>query len=312
MSEAARAFLDSLAEDQRAKALYSFDDRERMNWFYTPVARKGLALKEMTSTQRALAFALLNAGLSQRGYIKALTIISLEEILHVLEGGEGPVRDPDLYFLTIFGEPAEAGTWGWRMEGHHVSQNFTIVNGRVVCAPSFFGANPAVVREGARSGLRTLPQEEDLARALIHSMNPGQRKTAVVQKTAYRDILTSNSRRAALDGEPSGLKATRMEVYQHELLGELLDEYVHNMPQQIAEARRERVAEAGEDIYFAWAGGVEAGEPHYYRIQSSTFLVEYDDTQNGANHIHSVWRDFDGDFGRDLLREHYQSSHAKL
>jgi len=162
---------------EAAKALHSFDDQERLNWFYTPVARKGLALKEMTSTQRALAFALLSAGLSQHGYIKALTIISLEEILHVLEGGEGPVRDPDLYFFTIFGEPAEAGTWGWRMEGHHVSQNFTIVNGRVVCAPSFFGANPAVVREGVRSGLRTLPQEEDLARALIQS-SVGRRSKA--------------------------------------------------------------------------------------------------------------------------------------
>jgi hypothetical protein len=312
MSEAAKAFLDSLAEGPRAKALHSFDDQERMNWFYTPVARKGLALKEMTSTQRTLAFALLSAGLSQRGYIKALTIISLEEILHVLEGGEGPVRDPDLYFFTIFGEPAEAGTWGWRMEGHHVSQNFTIVNGRVVCAPSFFGANPALVREGTRRGLRTLAQEEDLARALIHSMDPGQRQAAVVQKTAYADILTSNSRRAALDGEPSGLKATRMKGYQHEMLGGLLDEYMSNMPQQIADVRHERVVEAGDDIYFAWAGGLEAGEPHYYRIQSSTFLVEYDDTQNDANHIHSVWRDFDGDFGRDLLKEHYQSSHAKL
>jgi hypothetical protein len=309
MSDAARAFLDSLDAEQLRKAALPFDDQERMNWFYTPVPRKGLPLKEMSSTQRALAFALLSAGLSQRGSIKALTIISLEEVLHVLEQGAGPVRDPDLYFVTIFGEPSEDGTWGYRVEGHHVSQNFTVVNGRVIDAPSFFGANPAQIREGPRRGLRALAREEDLARELVRSLDPNQRCTAVVEQTAYPDILTKNSRQAALNGEASGLAAAQMNAEQKETLQTLLEEYAGNVPEELAHARQEQIHGAGNDLYFAWAGGIEPGQPHYYRIQSPRFLIEYDNTQNNANHIHSVWRDFDGDFGGDLLKDHYRSSH---
>lgn len=309
MSDAATAFLNSLEPEQRAKALHDFDDQERMNWFYTPVPRKGLPLKEMTATQRALAFALLSAGLSRRGTIKAMTIISLEEVLHIIEQGTGPVRDPDLYFFTIFGEPSEDGTWGCRVEGHHVSQNFTIVNGKVISTPSFFGANPAQIREGPRKGLRALAYEEDLGRDLVRSLDPGQRGTAIVEQTAYADILTKNSRRAALHGEPSGLPAAKMSAEQKETLRKLLEEYAGNMPQEMAQLREEQIHSAGDDLHFAWAGGIEPGQPHYYRIQSPSFLVEYDNTQNNANHIHSVWRDFDGDFGRDLLQDHYRSSH---
>jgi len=309
MSDAATAFLNSLAPEQRAKAAREFDDPERMNWFYTPVARKGLPLKEMTATQRALAFALLSAGLSRRGTIKAMTIISLEEVLHVLEQGIGPVRDPDLYFFTIFGEPSEDGTWGYRVEGHHVSQNITVVNGKVIGTPSFFGANPAQIREGARKGLRALAYEEDLGRDLVRLLDPDQRSTAIVEPTAYADILTKNSRQAALHGEPSGLPAAKMNAEQKETLQRLLEEYAQNMPEELAQSRQQQIHRAGDNLYFAWAGGIEPGQPHYYRIQSSSFLLEYDNTQNNANHIHSVWRDFDGDFGRDLLQEHYRSSH---
>ena len=309
MSDAAITFLNSLDAEQRAKAWFAFDDQERMNWFYTPVARRGLSLKEMTATQRALAFALLSAGVSRRGYIKAMNIISLEEVLLQLEQGSGPVRDPDLYFFTIFGEPSATGSWGYRVEGHHVSQNFTVVHGKVAGTPSFFGANPAEIREGSRKGLRTLAYEEDLGRALVQSLDREQRGAAIVDETAYADILTKNSRQAALRGEPSGLPVAKMNAVQKETLHRLLDEYAHNLPHELAQSRRERIEASGDDLYFAWAGGIERGEPHYYRLQSPSFLVEYDDTQNDANHIHSVWREFDGDFGRDLLAAHYESSH---
>ena len=310
MSDAATAFLHSLSPEQHVKTVLAFDDEERMNWYYTPVPRKGLPLKEMTSTQRALALALLNAGLSQRGYIKAMTIISLEEVLHVLEQGTGPVRDPDLYFFTIFGEPSENGTWAYRVEGHHVSLHFTIVNGRVIGTPSFLGANPAMIQDGPRKGLRTLPREEDIARELIRSFDAGQLRTAIVDETAYPDILTKNSRRAALDGEPSGLPSNQMNERQNGMLLRLLQEYANNMTDPLAQVRREQIDSSVDHLHFAWAGGAEPGQPHYYRVQSPTFLVEYDDTQNNANHIHSVWRDFNGDFGRDVLKDHYLASHS--
>ncbi len=309
MTDAARALLNALTPEQRSRIQFAIDDSERMNWFYTPVKRQGLPVRDMQPYQRKLAFGLLAAGLSQQGYIKATTIMSLEEVLRVIEQGKGPVRDPDLYFFSIFGEPSETGVWGYRVEGHHVSQNFTVVNGKVAGAPSFFGANPEEVKDGPRKGLRTLPREEDFGRDLIKSLTAAQRDTAIVDKQAYRDILTTNSRQAALEGRPTGLQATRMTAQQRRMLNEIIGEYAYNMPDPIAQARLEEAKAAGGNLWFAWAGGIERGQPHYYRVQSPSFLIEFDDTQDHANHIHSVWRDFNGDFGRDLLKEHYQTSH---
>jgi hypothetical protein len=309
MAETANRFLASLTAEQRAKATFKFEEDERQNWHFVPIERKGLPLREMTAAQKHLATALLSAGLSQQGYLKAETIMSLEDVLKAIEHGTGPERDPEKYFVSIFGEPSATGTWGYRVEGHHLSQNYTVVSGRVVGAPSFFGSNPAEVRDGPRKGLRTLGGEEDLGRAVIKSLDPEQRKTAIVDAQAYKDILTFDSRQAALKGQPSGLQASKMNAKQFDLLMALLEEYAQNMPEQLAQAREEQIKKAGKDIYFAWAGGIEKGDPHYYRVQTASFLIEYDDTQNNANHIHSVWRDFNGDFGVDLLKQHYQSSH---
>jgi hypothetical protein len=309
MAEAANRFLASLTPEQRAKATFAFEVDERQNWHFVPIERKGLALREMTSAQKHLATALLSAGLSQQGFLKAESVMSLEDVLRVIEHGTGPERDPEKYFVSIFGTPSAGGTWGYRVEGHHLSQNYTVVGGHVAGAPSFFGANPAEVREGPRKGLRVLAAEEDLGRAVIQSFDPEQRKTAIVDAQAYKDILTFDSRKAALKGQPSGLQASKMNAKQFELLTTLLEEYARNMPDQIAESREEQIKKAGKDIYFAWAGGIEKGEPHYYRVQTASFLIEYDDTQNDANHIHSVWRDFNGDFGVDLLKLHYETSH---
>jgi len=309
MSECANRFLNSLTPEQKAKTTFAFDDAERVNWAFVPLERKGLRLDEMTSYQKQLAYSLLSAGLSQVGFTKAVTIMSLDDVLKVMEKDDGKRRNPEKYYFSIFGTPSDKGTWGYRVEGHHCSQNYTVVNGKVMDAPSFFGANPAEVREGPRAGLRVLGQEEDLGREVIASLDPEQRKTAIVDATAPKEILTSNNRTAALKGQASGLPASKMNAQQLEKLNNLLEMYAQNMPEQIAQYREEQVKKAGKNITFAWAGGVNKGDPHYYRIQSPAFLIEYDNTQNNNNHIHAVWRDMTGDFGEDLLKAHYQASH---
>jgi hypothetical protein len=321
MTECAKRFLAALDDNQRGKATLPFDGDERMNWHYIPNnvhtsfdslgERKGLPLREMSPYQRHLASALLAAGLSQTGYIKAVTIMSLDEVLKLMEHGTGPYRDPDNYFFSLFGSPSDSGTWGYRVEGHHLSQNYTIVNGKVVDGPSFFGANPAEVRQGPRKGLRTLAGEDDLGYELIQNLDEPQRKIAIVDATAYGDILTAASRTAALKGQPSGLSAAKMNARQFDALMTLVGEYSNNVPRELAAARIAQMNRAGKNVFFAWSGGVNRGDPHYYRVQTATFLIEFDDTQDNANHIHSVWRDFNGDFGRDMLQEHYQASHAR-
>ena len=309
MAGAAKAFLDSLWKEQRERATFKPEDDERSNWFYTPVPRKGLPLREMTGGQRQLAMALLSTGLSQNGFAKSTTIMSLEEVLASMEPAGSNRRDPDGYFFSVFGEPSEKGAWGYRVEGHHLSLHFDIVDGKLSGTPSFFGSNPAHVLQGRRKGLCALPKEEDLGRELIQGLTPEQPTTAVILAAAPADILTEHSRQAALTGQPNGIQIGALNAAQGDTLQALLREYCDNMTDAIAGFRKDQIRKAGNHLWFAWAGGIQPGEPHYYRIQSPDFLVEFDDTQDHANHIHSVWRDFKGDFGRDLLAEHYQDSH---
>ena len=313
MVESANRFLAALNQDQRGKAVFRFDDEERLNWHFIPRARKGLPIKEMTEDQRKLAHAFLKSGFGQKGYLKATTIMDLEPVLREIEKGTGPVRDPELYYFSVFGEPTLKGPWGWRVEGHHISFNFTVVDGAMVATtPGFFGANPAEVREGPKQGLRALAAEEDLARALLRALDEKQRTQAVFNQVAPNDIVSFNSKKAD-PLAPDGVQFNVLNARQRKMLEGLIDEYLTRMPEDVAGERREKLRKAGlEKVYFAWAGSGEPKSPHYYRVQGPTFLIEYDDTQNNANHIHSVWRDFDGDFGRDLLREHYQNSpHGK-
>ena len=308
IADTASRFLASLSAEQRHKATFQFQDEERLNWHFIPRERKGIPWREMTPTQQHLAHALLSAGLSQQGYIKAATVMSLEEVLRILENDSGELRNPGKYYISVFGTPSAKAVWGYRVEGHHLSLNYTLVNGVVTGNPSFFGANPAEVREGPRQGLRTLARVEDLARSLLDALPPEQQKVAIVDAKAYPDILTEASRKAALSGQPNGLSAAAMTAAQRDRLHALLAEYAGDFPEPLAQARLERVKSAGKVIHFAWAGVKERGGPHYYRVQGPTFLVEYDNTQNNANHIHSVWRDFDGDWGLDLLKKHYESA----
>jgi hypothetical protein len=324
MANAAQAFLNSLWGDQKAKVTYPFEDDQRQDWHFVPMplagsqvpgtskGRKGLSFGEMQPFQRELATALLAAGLSQTGFIKAQSIMSLDQVLLLMEqGAGGNRRDPDNYYVTIFGTPAATGTWGYRVEGHHVSQNYTIVNGTIVDAPSFFGSNPAEVRVGPRKGLRVLAAEDDYGYEVIESLDAAQRNTAVVDKTAYKEIITSDSRKAALGGQPNGLAASKMTAAQYEKLLSLVEVYADNVPPQMAAQRMEKARkQPKEATFFAWSGAIERGGLHYYRIQTPGFLIEFDETQDNGNHIHSVWRDYQNDFGADLLKMHYEASHA--
>lgn len=314
MADAANNFLDSLEDTQKAKASIDLKDEERRNWHYIPKPfegpkmRHGLPMMEMRDDQKALTFALLSTAMSHRGFAQAATIMSLERVVWELEN-QAPKRRADGYYVSVFGKPAPGKTWGWRIEGHHVSVNFTIVEGKVVSVtPNFFGANPAAVKSGSRKGLRVLAAEEDLARALLKSLDQGQRKVAVIADKAPRDVVAPiEPKISPLEGK--GLVAEKMNAEQQKMLRALIGEYVHRLRPMLADADLKKIDSAGfGKILFVWAGGSERGEGNYYRVQGPTFLLEYSNTQNDANHAHAVWRDFDGDFGVDVLKEHYSKS----
>ena len=310
MAAAADSFLAALSPEQRERASFAFEADERLRWHFIPVEmfeRRGVMLKEMNTTQRELAHALLRAGLSQRGYMTATQVMELEDVLQALEGGGRFARDRDEYLFSVFGTPADDAAWGWRFEGHHVSLHFTIVDGvAAVGSPAFVGANPAEVREGPQRGRRVLGDREDAARALLESLDASQLGIATIGDVAPRDIVTGTE--LEIDPlAPVGVSASALSAAQRGLLMDLIEVYASMMADDMADRRAQQLREAGPDqITFAWAGGFERGEPHYYRVQGPTFLIEYDNTQNDANHVHSVWRDFDGDFGRDLLRDHLE------
>jgi len=308
MAEGAGRLLRALTPELQSQVRLPFDSDERMNWHYIPRDRKGVSFKAMTPGERRLADSLLTTGLSHRGMKKALDIMYLDQIL--FEREQRAIRDPELYFVSIFGEPGPSGHWGWRVEGHHLSLNFTVEDGRVVSAsPAFLGANPAIVRGGAQEGMRALAGEEILGRELLNRFGEKDRVKVVIQAEAPRDIVTEASRRAEI-GEPAGLSYAAMTAEQREAIVRIIGFYAERMRPEIARDEMGRIQEAGYDgIHFAWAGGASAGEPHYYRIHGPTFLIEYDNTQNDANHIHTVWRDLEDDFGgADVLADHYRTS----
>jgi hypothetical protein len=304
--------LGSLSKEQRGRILFPADHDERRNWHYIPRPRKGLPLLEMDGSQQKLAHRLIASGLSRSAYSKAMAIMSLEKILKDLEGAARVhERDSDLYFITVFGNPSDASPWGWRVEGHHVSFNFLVVGyGDIASAPHFFGANPARVPDGQPlAGFRILAAEEDLARRLLASLDPAQHSRAVVSSDAPGDILTRAEVHVKADA-PVGLALSEMAPPQEEILTRLILEYANRMPREVAEARMEEIDKDGRGhIHFVWAGPGEPGRPHYYRLHGPGFLVEYDNTQDHANHIHSVWRDLRNDWGEDLLTRHYRNSH---
>lgn len=310
MATAAADWLAALTPAQRQQAVFPVTNEERENWHFVPRARPGVPLKDMTEPQRDRARALVASALSQRGQLATEAIIALEDVLFVMEGNAR--RDRGLYYFTVFGAPGDARAWGWRLEGHHLSLNVLVVaKEHVAVTPMFFGTNPAEVRiEHARKGQRALAAEEDLGRALLLALDPAQQAVALIATQAPADIITGNDRVARL-AAPTGLAYARMTPAQQEALRALVEVYAQRLRPELAARELRKIADRGWDaVHFAWAGGRHRGEAHYYRIHGPHFVIEYDNIQNQANHIHTTWRDFDGDFGRDLLREHYATDHA--
>jgi len=318
MASAAGAWLDSLNNEQRGKATFAFSNSDqRETWHFVPGnnfaqtydrPRMGLTYIQMAPEQRHLADVLLATGLSASGYVKAKTIMSLEDILRIKEADVTGRRDPYKYHYSIFGEPSEDGEWGYRVEGHHLSLHYTLEGGKLIStSPTFFGANPHEVDISPRKGLRPLGAEEDLAFELVDSLTPEQKEKAIVADEAYRDILTSADTRARLENQPTGIPAAELTGAQMQTLMALIEEYASNVPAEVKAARMEQARDVDvSEMYFAWAGATEPGIGDYYRIQTPTFLIEYDNTQNDANHTHTVWRDYANDFGRDLLALHHR------
>lgn len=310
MSTASKQFADSLTAEQRAQAVIPYDDAKRLDWHFIPKAeRKGLQVKNMTEPQRKLAHALLASGLSHLGYDKAVTVMSLEAILRDLEKARtnAPLRDPERYYFTIFGEPGMSAKWGWSVEGHHLSLNFAVSDGQVATTtPTFYGANPATVMGdyavGPKKGTRVLRKEEELAFDLLKSLDDQQRKTALIADKAPNDIRGPVGP-AAPQASAQGVSAKAMKEEQRKTLRALITAYTENMKPEVAAARWDAIERGGfEAIHFAWAGADKPGVGHYYVVQGPSFLIEFVNTQpdsagNPANHIHSVWRNMAGDFG---------------
>ncbi|HYE18391.1 MAG TPA: DUF3500 domain-containing protein [Tepidisphaeraceae bacterium] len=326
MADAANKLLASLTPEQKAAASFPFGptdlkeavaakDNERLNWHFVPKPRKGLTLKSMTPEQRDLAKAMVKTGLSDSGTDKLYAIMSLEDVLKAIEPGppKSPARDSEMYFWSLFGKPGDPKeAWGWRVEGHHFCANFTVVHGKGAAGgPAFFGTNPGEVRDGPKKGLRVLAEEEDLGRALVKSLTPDQQKKAIISATAYKDILTMADREAKLKAGFEGIPFGELTDGQKSAVTKLIDVYTARFRPELAADDVARMRAAGlEKIHFAWAGELEPGKGHYYRVHGPTFLIEYDNTQNNANHVHSVYRDLQNDWGGDLLKKHYEQSHG--
>jgi len=303
-------FLNSLTEEQRSKTQLPFDDLSRNEWHFLPGAmwpRAGIQLYELNENQKILIFKLLKANLSKTGYDKTLKIMDLENVLAEISG-DTIFRDSEKYSIAFYGNPEKDAIWAWTFEGHHVSFNFTVVDGKVSIAPRFMGASPAFIKEGPRKGERVLAHEEDYGILLINMLSPEQQEKAIFQNVAFFDLVTSNAAEVSPLNQV-GIKVGELNKKQQSVLIGLLNEYLSTMPTQLAEKRLKSLeSEELGDIHFGWAGSTQLGKPHYYRVQGKTFLIEFDNSQNDANHVHLVWRDFNGDFGRDLIMEHYKNS----
>ena len=311
MGEAATKFLASLTADQRAKAALPYDDKRRIAWHFIPLEgdkeREGLKVREMTPEQRTAAFALLKSALSEVGYGKATKIMELESLLFELQKGKGgPIRDSERYYFVVYGAPTNTGKWGLSIEGHHLSLNFVVDKGQVInSTPTALCANPAVVMNenvpSIKKGTRVLAKEETLAFELLSSLTADQKKVAVIADKSPAEVRAAGEPQPPTDAAV-GLAAEKMSGQQRSILQSLLDEYCNALPADVAKHRHEAIEKQGlGQVCFAWAGAQKEGDGHYYRVQGPTFLLEFVNTQpdsagNPANHIHSVWRDMQGDF----------------
>lgn len=315
--ETALNLINSLSEENKQAACYALKDSNSTKWHYLPWSsyeRPGIPLKILTATQKENVNQLLQFFLSKKGYEKTQAIIALEDILSVIENNPTK-RDKEQYYLSFYGEPSPEAPWAFHFQGHHVSLNFTVIKDKVAYTPRFFGANPAKVLSGPQKGLRVLKAEEDLAFELVNGLTANQKQKAVFEDKSFWDIQSTNlpdvsSSIPALESiMGKGLPLKEMNVEQQTLLLNLIGEYISAVPENVAKERMETIKkEEMDNIAFGWTGATEPGTGHYYFIKGKAFLIEFDNTQNNANHIHTVWRDYDGDWGKDMIRDHYKNS----
>ena len=311
------AWLATLDPGQRGRAMFAFEDPERFVWAYTPGERAGLALRDMRPQQREAAMAVVDAAMSERGAREVRGIVALESVLGAIEREQGRRdwrrRDPELFWFAVFGDPSTADAWSWRIGGHHIAIQLTLIGDRVIAStPSFLGSNPAVVPSGPTAGSRVLTGEETLARKLLLGLSPEARAVAIVDQVAPPDIYSGNGARADLRSIPRGIRHDDVDPAGRDRLDALIRYYVERAADDVASADWERIVGSGlEATTFAWAGPTEPGRGHYYAVRGERFLIEYDNTQNGANHIHAVWRHLENDWGDDVLGAHYRTAHRR-
>lgn len=311
----ANRFIGLLNEAQKTETVFPFDVEERYNFHFVPIKRRGITFNEMNSEQKESAFDLLRSCIGAETFQKTNEIMQLENVLKELEKRkpEDRYRDPGNYHFTIFGTPSNKTIWGWRFEGHHISFNFSFNKQTLVAGtPGFLGSNPAIVLSGPQTGKQVLKQETIRGFALLNSLTNSQLKKTIIDTVAFADILTFDKRKVLL-GKPAGIRYSELNKEQQTLMLHLIELYVHRYKQDFAEQMMKEIHKEGlENIWFAWAGHTKPviGKGSYYRVQGPTIVIEYDNTQNNANHVHSVVRDLKRDFGGDLLLEHYKKGHS--
>lgn len=313
MQAAASALLESLDAGQRQAVWGRLSQAEQDDWTYLPGERPGLLLGELAVEQRELAFDLLHTAFSRRGVCDLLMVMRTEDIRRELSPADPtplPHLDPP-YWLRILGTPS-AEPWSWRISGHHLVAHATVVGDRVATTPQFFGAQPAEVGSGPHRGFQSLPREQDLARELVLILEDDQRRLATASATAPEDILSGQDA-SVLSFPAVGLSRSGMDRRQGDLLEALVRQYLDRSPAAVADQAWSEISEAGwDDVRFTWSGGLERGTGHYYAVTGPTFVLEYDNTQESGNHVHSVWRDRQRDFGADLLAQHYAAHHGAV
>ncbi|MBT3943579.1 MAG: DUF3500 domain-containing protein [Chloroflexi bacterium] len=314
MAQAAKALVAEIGGDNRFQ--FEFGNEQRLEWDYRPHVRAGVPLMDMSSTARTAAMRLLEVSVGARANEKANSIMAMESTLADHEaldgtGVAGRPRDPARYYFVVYGNPGGNEPWGWQVDGHHVSLNYTIVDSEYVAVtPTFFGSNPARSLHGANAGFRPLPEEEDVGRGLLHALTDDQKKIALPDPVAPSDIMTDSAARVT-PGQPVGITLSSLDDPQRDRLVDLIHVYVDRMTEEIATNQWKKIEDDGLDtVTFAWKGGPSVGDPHYYAVQGPRFLIEYDNTQNDSNHIHSVWRDYISDWGDDMLGKHYAEASA--
>ena len=312
LSEKANTFLNTLTPELKAQTVYPLKDELRFTINFVPVPRKGPTFHDFSETQTKAALDLLRASVSEEGYNKATAIMELEKVLVVIEkqAPESTYRDPLNYHFLIFGDPSPKGAWGWRFEGHHCTISFAATDGKIISStPSFFGTNPGIVNIDLQRGKEVLKQETNLGFALVNSLNESQLKKARFAEAAPKEIITGNNRKAT-PVEPLGISYKKLNKQQQKSFLDLLDVYVKNYELGFSKTLMDKITKAGiENLSFAWAGGLKPGIAQYYRIQGPMLLIEYDNIQNNANHVHTIVRDLTNDFAEDILREHYLKEH---